>query len=162
MLDPAAADALADPPAAALVEACAAGDDEAGAGDDELVLHPTISAAAAAIATPLVAMRMRLCQIMVLTAPSTMRPLARDYIGPFLCERSSNITISLLKGYNTAGGEAEVARGRDTLDCVSVAAEFLRNRTIKVSRNAFSVPAVSSIIQVYGPLSRADDNSFLC
>ena len=35
-LETPAADADADPPAAALVEACAAGDDEAGAGDEEV------------------------------------------------------------------------------------------------------------------------------
>ena len=106
-----AADAVAEPPAAALVEACAADEDEAGAAEDdvELELHPTISAAAAAIATPPVAMRARLSQIMVLTAPSTERPLARDYIGLFLCERYSNITISLLKGYNTVPGVAGIA-----------------------------------------------------
>ena len=47
----------------------------------------------AAIATPPVAMRARLCQNMVLTAPSTERPLARQYIGYLLGERSNNITI---------------------------------------------------------------------
>jgi len=140
------ADADADPPAAALVEACAAGDDDTGVDDEPLVLHPTISAAAAAIATPPVAMRTRLCQIMVLTAPSTERPLARDYIGLFLCERYSNITISLLTGYNAPTGEAEVARRQDTLEYVSAVAEFHRNKTIKLPLYAFSVPVVTNII----------------
>jgi len=45
MLDPPAADADADPPAAALLEACAAGDDEAGAADGEDE-RPVISQAA--------------------------------------------------------------------------------------------------------------------
>jgi hypothetical protein len=92
--DAAGAEADAEPAAAGVVEACAAGDVEAGADDVELELHPAISAAAAAIATAPVAMRARLSQIMVLTAPSTERPLARHYIGLFLCERYGNITIS--------------------------------------------------------------------
>jgi hypothetical protein len=83
---------------------------------------------------------------MVLTAPSTERPLARDYIGLFLCERYSNITISLLTGYNAPTGEAEVARRQDTLEYVSVAAEFHRNKTFKLPLYDFSVPVVTSII----------------
>jgi len=93
----AGADAEAGPPAAALLEAGAAGA-VAGADDVELELHPTISAAAAASATPPVATRARLSQIMVLTAPSTERPLARDYIGLSLCERYGKITISPAHG----------------------------------------------------------------
>ena len=83
--------AVDDPPAAALeVWAAADADDD---DDDAPELHPTISATIAAIATPPAAMRTRLSLCMVLTAPLTGRPMARDYIAGYLGERSSNITI---------------------------------------------------------------------
>jgi hypothetical protein len=88
--DPLAAGELA---AVVAVLELAGADEEAGVDEEPGVLHPTMSAAIAAITTPPEAMRARLSNAMVLTAPSTERPLARQYIGVLLGERSSNITI---------------------------------------------------------------------
>ena len=133
----AAAEADAEPPAGALLEACAAGDDEAGAGDDEDELHPAISAAAAAIATAPVAMRVRLSQIMVLTAPSTERPMARDYIGLFLCERYGDITICLLAGHNTSLGKQLCLVGEILLSTSQMPQNFIETRLLSCLTDHF-------------------------